>query len=183
MKKYISYFILLLIVIFITSVFLISCKAQEPINQSTTVTKNYQRQIDSLKLLVINRAIQDKLKIPVPNSNSGNKSVDSLVNIALNDILSKLNYSKISGDNSFELLYDALKRELSVNTKVGETTSEKTNVKDKITDDTSTDKKEQIVIKKPYNNIEKSFFGIAIAAILFGLYKAITFFRKQFKIA
>lgn len=63
---------------------------------------------DSIKNTAINRAIDDKLITPIVQSQTGNAIFDSLVNDKIDEILSKLNTSKNSGDNGYTLIYDKL---------------------------------------------------------------------------
>ncbi len=182
MRKPILYFIVLLVILFSASLFLVSCKSQQPIQEKTVVIENNQRVIDSLRELLINKAIEDKLNIKVPGSNTGNANLDSIVNKAVADILSKINYSKTSGDNSFEILYDALKRELVVNAKVGQTTSSNTKVTDTKTSDKTIDKIKEVPVNKPYTKLEKTLMCLGLLVVLFLLYRAIVFFRSKFQL-
>lgn len=180
MKKQMKIFICLLV--FISSLFLSGCKSQQPIHEKTVTVENNQHLIDSLRELLVNKAINENLKIKVPSSNTGNANLDSIINKAVADILSKINFSKISGDNSFEMLYNALKRELVVNAKVGETSSSNTKVKDKEIKDKTTEKQKDVPVNKPRTQSEKALLLIGLITVLFAFYKGVMYFRGKFAI-
>lgn len=182
MKKYYYIFLAMLVILFAGSLFLVSCKSQQPIHEKTVTVENNQRIVDSLRELLVNKAIADKLKIKVPGSNTGNANLDSIINKAVNDILSKMNFSKTSGDNSFEMLYDALKRELVVKANVGETSSSNTKVNVREFKEKTTDKEKEIPVNKPYTQAEKALLGIGFLAVLFGFFKIVMYLRGKFSI-
>lgn len=182
MRKLILYCFLLAALTFVVSVFLVSCKSAQPVAETTVLTDRYQKQIDSLKTLIINRAISDKMVLNIPQSKTGNKSTDSIVNAAISDILRKLNFQKTSGDNSFELLYDQFKNQLLVSVKVGETKSENTKVAKSEKTDKSSDKTKPIYIKKPYTKAEIAAFIIAGSTLFYGFVRGVLFVRGKLNV-
>lgn len=182
MKRFISYIIVNILLIAALVAFMVSCKPAQPIVEKTITTEVYKRQIDSLQKLIISKAINDKLVINVPQSNTGNKNTDSIVNAKIAEILSKLNYQKNSGDNSFAMLYDEFKKQLLISAKVAETRSDNTKVKEKNTTDKNTDNTKPVYIKKPYSKPEIAAFVIAGLTVLGLFVKGVLFVRKRLTI-
>jgi len=115
------------IVIVFTLLMLISCagtrKTTEK-NSTTSVKEKTEVVIDSTKATQINKMIDDAATILVTRSDTSDKAFNEAVDKKVDEILSKLNLNKQSGDNGYSLAYDALKRELEFRAKVGETKSE-----------------------------------------------------------
>lgn len=76
---------------------------------------------DSLSAIEKNKAIADKLDIAVPKSNTNDAVFNKRVNEKVDEILAKLNTTKTSGDNSYKLYYNLLKRQIEFEAKIGET--------------------------------------------------------------
>lgn len=175
MKNTITKFLLLTIL----SLVFISCSSARKYKQENTLLKNEIQKRDSIKSTVINQAIDDKLITPVIQSNTGNAVLDSLVNAKVDEILSKLNTSKNSGDNSYKLIYDKLAKQLEFYSKMAQTKNEKTTTK------TSNDKtiiqikKVPVEIEKPLSKLEKFFIGFGILTVLFLGYKTVVFIRNK----
>lgn len=79
---------------------------------------------DSVKLTKINRAIDDEFTVKVAQSSSNNKSLDSLVNAKVDEILRQINTTKQSGGNSYKLYYDDVLRAVRAEFKLAETKDE-----------------------------------------------------------
>ena len=109
MKKSIQ----LLILIF--CILLTGCSSIKKLEEENTLLKSEIQKRDSIKNTIINKAIDDKLITPIVQSETGNPVFDSLVNAKVDEILSKLNTSKISGDNGYKLIYDKLKKHTAFN--------------------------------------------------------------------
>ena len=91
MKKTITkYFIISLLLALLSLVFN-GCSSAKKYKQENTLLKSEIQKRDSLKSVIINQAIDDKLITPVVQSSTGNSVLDSLVNAKVDEILSKLN--------------------------------------------------------------------------------------------
>ena len=175
MKKSITYLILLIF----SFVLLTSCSSAKKIKEENTILKSEIQKRDSIKSVVINQAINDKLITPIAQSNTGNTVFDSLVNAKVDEILSKLNTSKDSGDNSYKLIYDKLTKQLEFYSKIAQTKNENTAVKSEKAKTIIQVKKIPVVVEKPLSKLEKFFIGLGILAIVFIGFKVVGFIRKK----
>ena len=168
--KTFAYFILLLML-------LTSCSSTKKLQSENTLLKTEIQKNDSIKTVVISSEIKDQLITPVVQSNSGNRVLDSLVNAKVDEILSKLNTQKLSGDNSYSLYYDKLTKQLEFYTKLAQSKNENTSV-NKITKHTSV-QKVPVVVKRPLTKLEKILIGIGVLTLLFIGIKGFLFIRKK----
>lgn len=175
MKKSIQY----LILFFTISLLLVSCSSAKKYKEENTLLKSEIQKRDSIKNTVISKAIDDKLITPIVQSETGNAVFDSLVNAKVDEILSKLNTSKNSGDNGYKLIYDKLKKQLEFYAQIAQTKNEDTKVKDEKVKTIIQVKKIPIVIVKPLSKLEKFFIGLGILAIVFIGFKVFGFIRKK----
>jgi hypothetical protein len=175
MRKSIKFLIL-----FIASCILFtSCSSTKKMKQENTLLKTEIHKRDSIKSTVVNQAINDKLITPIAQSNTGNAVFDSLVNAKVDEILSKLNTSKNSGDNSYKLIYDKLTKQLEFYAQIAQTKNESTAVKDQKTKTIIQVKKIPVLVKKPLSKLEKFFIGLGILAVLYIGFKAVVFISKK----
>lgn len=175
MKKLIHYIALFII----SSMVLTSCSSAKKLKQENTLLKNEIQKKDSIKSTVINQAINDKLITPITQSQTGNAVFDSLVNAKVDEILSKLNTAKNSGDNSYKLIYDKLKKQLEFYAQIAQTKNENTAVKDEKVKTIIQVKKIPVVVEKPLSKLEKFLMGLGILAILYIGFKIVIFIRKK----
>ena len=175
MKKLIQYLILLIA----SSTLLISCSSAKKIKEENTLLKSEIQKRDSIKNTIINKAIDDKLITPIAQSQTGNAVFDSLVNAKVDEILSKLNTSKNSGDNGYKLIYDKLKKQLEFYAKIAQTKNENTKVKDEKAKTIIQVKKIPVIVEKPLSKLEKFFIGLGILAVVFIGFKVFGFIRKK----
>jgi len=112
-------------------------------------------------------------------SNTGNAVFDSLVNAKVDEILSKLNTSKDSGDNSYKLIYDKLTKQLEFYSKIAQTKNENTDVKSEKAKTIIQVKKIPVVVEKPLSKLEKFFIGLGILVIVFIGFKVFGFIKKK----
>lgn len=175
MKKSITYLVLLIA----SCILFTSCSSAKKIKEENTLLKSEIQKRDSIKSVVINQAIDDKLITPVVQSNTGNAVFDSLVNAKVDEILSKLNTSKDSGDNSYKLIYDKLTKQLEFYSKIAQTKNENTTVKSEKAKTIIQVKKIPVVVEKPLSKLEKFFIGLGILAIVFIGFKVFGFIRKK----
>jgi hypothetical protein len=175
MKKTITKYLILTLL----SLVFISCSSAKKHKEENTLLKSEIQKRDSLKSVIINQAIDDKLITPVVQSNTGNRVLDSLVNAKVDEILSRLNTSKNSGDNSYKLIYDKLAKQLEFYSKMAQTKNENTAI------NTSKDKtiiqikKIPVEIVKPLSKQEKFLMVLGIATLLFLGFKAVVFIRNK----
>jgi hypothetical protein len=175
MKKSITYLVLLIA----SCILFTSCSSAKKIKEENTLLKSEIQKRDSIKSVVINQAIDDKLITPIAQSNTGNAVFDSLVNAKVDEILSKLNTSKDSGDNSYKLIYDKLTKQLEFYSKIAQTKNENTAVKSEKAKTIIQVKKIPVVVEKPLSKLEKFFIGLGILAIVFIGFKVFGFIRKK----
>lgn len=175
MKKLIYYIILFVI----SSIVFTSCSSAKKLKQENTLLKNEIQKRDSIKNTVINRAIDDKLVTPITQSQTGNVVFDSLVNAKVDEILSKLNTSKNSGDNSYKLIYDKLKKQLEFYAQIAQTKNENTAVKNEKVKTIIQVKKIPIAVEKPLSKLEKFLMGLGILALFYIGFKIAFLIRKK----
>jgi hypothetical protein len=173
MKKLIQ----LLILIF--CILLTGCSSIKKLKEENTLLKNVIQKRDSIKKTIINKAIDDKLITPIVQSQTGNSVFDSVVNAKVDEILSKLNTSKNSGDNNYKLIYDKLKKQLEFNVQIAQTQNENTTVKNEKVKTIIQVKKIPVVVEKPLSKLEKFLMGLGILALLYIGFKTIALIKKK----
>lgn len=105
-----------------------SCKAK-PIESNHTIETVSDQKKDSVKVIVVNSAINDTLKIQVPEIRTSKPECDSVTKAELQYILSLLDSYKKSGDNESGIYYDKLKKQIVAWQKIAQTKNEKIIVK------------------------------------------------------
>ena len=171
--------IIKLLILTLLSLVFISCSSAKKQKQENTILKSEIQKRDSLKSVIINQAIDDKLITPVVQSSTGNRKLDSLVNAKVDEILSKLNTSKDSGDNSYKLIYDKLAKQLEFYSKMAQTKNE--NTVTKATNDKAVIqiKKIPVEIEKPLSKMEKFLMLLGILTLLFLGYKTVVLIKNK----
>jgi len=107
--------------IILFSLLLIGCLGTKKVTESSTnSTEKTEIKSDSTKFETVNKAIDDKIGTKVQSS--GDPETDAKID----EILSKLNTSKTSGDNSYRWYYDEKLRELKAEFQIGETKDKET---------------------------------------------------------
>jgi Fe2+ transport system protein B len=117
-------FILVLILIFFSS-----CLGSKKVIENNTSKKSIEKlevRKDSSNIVEKNKSISDKLDLIVTSSKTDDKNFNKKVDSKVDEILAKLNTSKKSGDNSYKLYYNLLKRQVEFEAKIGETKNENT---------------------------------------------------------
>ncbi|RZJ33713.1 MAG: hypothetical protein EOO51_12540 [Flavobacterium sp.] len=115
-----------------TSLILCSClgtKSASEKSSSIVEKESNVKTTDSAVDARINKAIADAFKLMVPASKTSDEAFNKAVNSAVDEILEKLNVNKQSGDNSYSLMYDRIKRELIFQAKIAETSNKNSVVK------------------------------------------------------
>lgn len=156
-----------------------SCSATKKYKSEDTLLISTTSNKDSTKSTSINQAIEDKLITPVVQSQTGNIAFDSLVNKKVDEILQKLSTEKTSGDNSYSLLYDSLKKQLELYIKVAQTKSENTQVNSQKDNIKIQIKKVPVQVVKPLTKLEKFLMGLGVLSLLFVGVKAFIFIKSK----
>jgi PBP1b-binding outer membrane lipoprotein LpoB len=173
MKKSIQILIILFCIV------LTGCSSSKKLKEENILLKNEIQKRDSIKTTVINKAIEDKLITPIAQSQTGNVVFDSLVNAKVDEILSKLNTSKNSGDNNYKLIYDKFKKQLEFYAQIAQTKNENTAIKNEKVKTIIQIKKIPVVVEKPLSKLEKFLMGFGILALLYIGFKIIALIRKR----
>ena len=179
MKKAITYFFALLVLLLAFSIFLISCNSAKKLTSTDTIVSNEISKKDSIKTSIINQAINDKLITPVLQSNTGKRVFDSLVNNKVDEILSKLNTSKSSGDNSYQLFYNQLKKQLEFYSKIAQTKNENSTTNSNKQKTLIRIKKIPVIVEKPRSKLVNFFLLMGSIFVVFIGYKVVVFVRKK----
>lgn len=156
-----------------------SCGASKKYKSEDTLLVSTTSNKDSTKTTLINQAIEDKLITPVVQSQTGNVAFDSLVNKKVDEILQKLTTEKISGDNSYSLLYDSLKKQLEFYIKVAQTKNENTQVNSQKDNTKIQIKKVPVEVVKPLTKLQKFLMGLGVLSLLFVGVKAFIFIKSK----
>ena len=167
------------ILIIIFCIALTGCSSSKKLKEENFLLKNEIQKRDSIKSTFINKAIEDKLITPIAQSQTGNPDFDSLVNAKVDEILSKLNTAKNSGDNGYKLIYDKLKKQLEFYVQIAQTQNESTAVKNEKVKKIIQVKKIPMVVEKPFSKLEKILMGLGILALLYIGFKIISLIRKK----
>jgi hypothetical protein len=167
----------IIILFFIFSLVVTSCSSAKKLTKEDTLLENKIKRIDSIKQKVVNQEINDKLITSVIQSQTGNASLDSLVNAKVDEILSKLNTSKNSGDNSYNLIYDKIKRQLEFNARIAQTQEEKLAVQNNSSRLVFRDRKIPVEVIKPLSKIEKTLLILGVLALIYIGFRIVLFLR------
>lgn len=167
------------ILIIIFCIVLTGCSSSKKLKEENILLKNEIQKRDSIKSTIINQAIDDKLITPIAQSQTGNAVFDSLVNAKVDEILSKLNTAKNSGDNNYKLIYDKLKKQLEFYAQIAQTKNENTAVKDEKVKTIIQIKKIPVVVEKPLSKLKKFLMGLGILALLYIGFKIVALIRKK----
>lgn len=175
MKKSILQF--LVILISLSGLFFVSCKTQK-LPPLDPIVINNEKETVTVEKETISKPIDDKVKILVAQSKSNNTAFDSLVNAKVDDILNKLNYQKQSGDNRLEVKYNALLKQLEVNSKIGQTSSSQSDLKSVTVREVPVIKNIPYPVIQPLTKLQKFLIGFGVGTgLFFGFIYGIKLFR------
>lgn len=107
------------------SIAIIGCKAKPIISTNTKETEKTS-EIIKVKTTDNNLAVIDSLKILIQKVKTSKPECDSITNAKIDELMLQINSKKISGDNSFGIYYDKLRKELIAYAKIGATKTEVT---------------------------------------------------------
>lgn len=100
---------------------LVSCKAKQPLQNTTVENTDKETVTETKETLTINREILDKMLFNIAQINSSNPDCDSLINYYRIELAKSLTAFKQSGDNSYELKYNEALKRLELIAKIGRT--------------------------------------------------------------
>ena len=121
MKTALKYWFTGLLILLVGSIFLVSCKAKQPLQNTTVETNDKETVSDTKETIVINQEILDKMLFNISQINSTNPDCDSLINHYRIELARSFNAQKQSGDNSYELKYNEALKRLEFIAKIGQT--------------------------------------------------------------
>lgn len=160
MKTALKYWFGLLLIILAWSTFLVSCKAKQPLQNTTVETNDKETVSDTKETILINQEILDRMLFNIAQINSTNPDCDSLINFYRHELAKNLNAFKQSGDNSYELKYNEALKRLEFIAKIG-ATQNKTIFKNTDTKTTYTLQKTiEVPVEKEMKWYEKMFMRI-----------------------
>jgi hypothetical protein len=169
MKKSILHFCAIIIICFGACLALVSCKAQQ-LPPPEPIVINHDKETTTTEKETVNKAIADQTIIPVVKQKSNNTAFDSLVNAKVDEILNKLNYQKKSGDNSLEVKYNALLKQLEINSKIGQTTNKDNSKKEAEKVEVPIIKPVPYPVIQPLTKLQKLLIALGVGTgIFFGI--------------
>jgi hypothetical protein len=178
LKNFISNRFQSIIIILAFGFLVIGCGSQKPIVSTQSKETNSNTVISTNNETIKSLAILDSLKIAIDKVNTTRPECDSLTNDKIEEILSKINTKKASGENGYGFYFDKLKRELVAYAKIGETKNEKTQ-NNYITQKTVIQKE---TLKVPVKYVPKWLTYLAwLGGILlvYNIYKFIVWVQKK----
>lgn len=134
MKKYFAFALLF---------FLVSCGAKKIVNQTSNTTKIDSVVTEKTTVTEVNNAITDSIIKKIEQANTNNKNCDSLCNLEIDKILSQLEFYKKSGSSEYQILYDQLKKQLTITGKLQKTINE-----------INTEKQDKLIVREIENRVE-----------------------------
>lgn len=150
----------LLIIIFFSS-----CLGSKKIVENSSIKKTTEKseiKKDSSNVVEKNKSISDKLDLVVANSKTADAEFNKKVDAKVDEILAKLNTTKTSGDNSYKLYYNLLKRQVEFEAKIGETKNETKETNLSEVSEKSFEEKTDEYISKKINAIPWWIYAILI---------------------
>ena len=100
-------------------------KVDRTTTTETTTTTEKVSENDSISKtetkVTVSEAINDQIRKQVPESDTGNSELDSIVNKKMDQLLKQLNTQKRSGSNSYSFRFDEKTREIITEFQVGRT--------------------------------------------------------------
>lgn len=134
------------ILIVFATLSLISCMGTKKVTetkQTTKETTSVEKSSDSSSTVKINKAVDDKVSTKVE------KTGDPFLDAKIDEILNKINTSKSSGANSYNLYFNKKTRELIAELKMGQTQDSISSTKNSLKSESSFENEiESYVFKK-----------------------------------
>jgi hypothetical protein len=121
MKKSITYWFMMLLILLVASFALINCTVKKPLQTSTVETNDKSTVSDSKETVTINREILDQMFFNISKIKSSNPDCDSLINYYREELARSIASSKDSGDNGYEIKYNEALQQLQILMKLGQT--------------------------------------------------------------
>lgn len=175
MKSALKYWIIFLLLMYFSSLFLISCKSKTTVLDQKTEVSSFKfdsTRVEVNKFQIKSLGINDLFKISAPVFITGaGKNCDSLCNLQKEKWLKdSFNMSKQSGNNGYQFLYDEMTKQIAFSIQIGETLSEKNDsiayYKDRLKE--KSEKVTEIPVKLPLTKKENFFYisGIVLWSII-----------------
>ncbi|MFN3941485.1 MAG: hypothetical protein ACK4K1_02470 [Flavobacterium sp.] len=144
--KFWVYWFALLAILFL----MVSCGSKKQLLEQ----KTFQKSLDSVKTekqtsKEISKEIIDSILKKIPTVNTSDKKYDSLCNLEIDRILKQLEFFKKSGSNEYKILYDQLKRQLTITGKLQESVNEISSEKINQTNLREIENRVEIPVHKP----------------------------------
>ncbi|PKB18387.1 hypothetical protein [Flavobacterium sp. 5] len=162
MKKSVLQFCKILLIISAMFFASVSCKSSIATPLQEPIVIHHDTKNTNTEKETINQPINNNTVIPVIASNTNNSVFDSLVNSKVDEILNKLNYKNQSGDNSLEVKYNALLKELQILSKIGKTSSKATSKNDKETIEVPVIKQVPYPVIQPLTKLQKLLIALGV---------------------
>jgi len=121
MKKALTYWFALLLILLVASAVLVSCKTKQPLQNTTIESTEKVTDTNTLEKIRVNQAILDALYLKIAKIYSSKPECDSLINFYRNELAKSIAVSKTSGDNGYEIKFNEVKQQLEFLIKVGQT--------------------------------------------------------------
>lgn len=135
-------------------------------NTSKKETEKFEVKKDSSNIVEKNKSISDKLDLAVSKSKTNDADFNKKVDAKVDEILAKLNTTKTSGDNSYKLYYNLLKRQVEFEAKIGETQNETKETNTKETSEKTLEEKTDEYISKKITAIPWWLWFVALLYLL-----------------
>lgn len=166
----------------IMAILFCQCSPTKKLSSENKITQIEHLKKDSISNLVISKAIKDSLITPIEVSNTGNNDFDNQVNSKVDAILAKLSTSKYSGDNSYSLMYDKLKKQLLFYAQIAQTQNSKTDVKQQQEKKIIQIQKVPVYVNKPLNKWQKGLMLLGIILLAGVIIEIILWTSKKTKL-
>lgn len=178
MKKSILHFVAILLIFLGCCLVLTSCKAKLPPPQEPIVI-NQEKVTTVTEKETISLPINNNTVIPVIASKTNNRVFDSLVNTKVDEILKKLNYQNQSGNNSLEVKYNALLKQLEIQSKTGQTANKDTSKSDKERIEVPVIKQVPYPVIQPLTLLQKLLIALGVGTLVFFGFKLFFFIKSK----
>jgi hypothetical protein len=179
MKKALAYFFALLMILLVSSIFLVSCKTKQLQPDMHTEIVKQKDSSSHTQTTDNNKAIIDSLILAIGKIQTAKPECDSVAQLAVENFIKTLNTSKKSGDNSYEIKYNELLKRLEIVMKIGATKNIKK--QDYLIKEISSDRfiTKTITVKAPLAKWQLYLMIIGAGTIIFIIFKAVLFVRKM----
>lgn len=179
MKKALHYWFSFLLILFLGSEMLVSCKAKQPLQEVTKESTDTTDFTSVKELTEINKEITDQLIWQLSQVKTSNPECDSITQAYLFHVLNSINTQKSSGDNSYSLKFNALERQLELLVNISETkNSSRDSIATKIIEKNFYHTRE-VPVRLPLTWYQKMAQYLAIIALMLIAFKIFSFIKSK----